>query len=358
MKSTRNIYTIILAGGSGTRFWPLSRKTNPKQFLSIVGRRSLLQETILRIQPIVAKNHIYCVTNQLHRRMVKKQIAGFAIPASHILSEPEGKNTAPAICWAASHIYRRDPEAVMVILPSDHLIQHPKSFLRRIEEAVKLAQENYLVTLGIIPTRPETGYGYLKTKPITKEGPVFLTVQKFTEKPSVPIAQQFLKQGNYLWNSGMFIWKCSVILQEFRKHLPDVCEAFHQAKGTAAVYRIWSSLPNISVDYAILEKAQRVACVPAGDMGWSDLGSWESLAEVLPKDARQNIFKGDVVDVACENILVFAERQKKSRLIAVVGLKDMIVVDTDDALLVCRKNSSQQVKAVVEHLKRKKANVI
>ncbi len=358
MKKNKNIYAVILAGGSGTRFWPLSRKANPKQFLSIVSKRSLLQETVERIRPLTGGSGIYFVTNRAHRRLVQQQAGAYGISAKNILSEPQGKNTAPAVCWAASRLYRENPDAVMLVLPSDHLITNPKTFLRHMNEAVRLAQERYLVTLGIVPTRPETGYGYLKTQSAKHNGKTVNLVEQFTEKPSLPKARRFLKSGRYLWNSGMFVWRCDVILNAFQKHLPDVYQAFQKAKGPAAVQRMWSGLPGISIDYGILEKASAVACVPAGDIGWSDLGSWESLAEILPKDAKKNILQGTVAEVACENTCVFGDRQKGARVIAAVGLKDVIIVDTRDALLVCRRDTSQRVKDIVEIFQRQRPDVI
>ena len=354
MNQNKNLYAVILAGGSGTRFWPKSRKEEPKQFLKIIGEKSLFQETLLRIKPKIKGPRVLIVTNKKYCRKVQEQAAAFGVPRANILLEPEGKNTAPAICWAAAHLYKKDKNAVMAVLPSDHLIVKQKAFLKHLAQAGRLALDGYLVTLGIIPTRAETGYGYLKIKPAQKTGRKVWMVEKFTEKPSAATAKKFLKTKKYLWNSGMFIWRCETILNEFRVQLPAVYKIFKEKIDTANVYRAWPRLPSISIDYGILEKAGKVATIPAGDMGWSDLGSWESLCEVLQKKKKDNIFNGDIVPFQAENTFVWGAE----RLIAVVGLKNMIVVDTKDALLICRKDLSQDVKKIVETLKKKRKELL
>lgn len=348
----KNLYAVILAGGSGTRFWPVSRKSNPKQFLDITGRGTLFQETLARIQPKVSGANMLVVTNAAYRQAIEKQIVRFKIPKKNILLEPEGKNTAPAICWAAAKIRAIDPQAVLAVLPSDHLIQNHKKFLNILEEAVGLAQEDFLVTLGIVPTRPETGYGYLKTSAVKVNGKSIIKVVQFTEKPDLSKAKQFVKHKNYFWNSGMFVWKSSVILEEFQKYLPDIYRRLvktgHDFVPTDQTYinKVWGRLPNISIDYGILEKAENVAAVPAPGIDWSDLGSWESLTEVLNKDNHGNIFKGDVIPIECKNTLVWGGK----RVIASIGLTDIVIIDTPDALLVCRKDMSQRVKEIVSVL--------
>lgn len=344
-----NLFAVILAGGSGTRFWPLSRKKEPKQFLKIVGEKSLFQETLGRIKSKVKSNNIFVSTNSSYARIIQKQIATFNIPESNLLLEPEGKNTAPPICWAASIINKLNSEAIMVVLPSDHLIVNKTAFSKALNQAFRLAKDDHLVTLGIVPTRPEIGYGYLRTVIIKQSGKNFLRVQQFIEKPSQQRAKKFLKTKNYLWNSGMFVWKTQVILKEFKTHLPDIHNLFDQDNRWPFVKRHWHKLPNISVDYGILEKAKDVSAVPAGKIGWSDLGSWEALTEVLRKDQKGNILNPDVISLDCHDTFVWS----KKRLVATVGLNNIIIIDTPDALLVCRRDSSQRVKDIVACLKKR-----
>jgi len=353
MKINKNLYAVILAGGSGTRFWPKSRQARPKQFLDIMGKGSLLQETIRRLKPKVASANIFIVTNKAYQKVVKEQGGIFKIPSANILLEPEGKNTAPAIAWAAALIHQRNPNAVMGIFPSDHLILNQKKFLSILDEAVVLANADNLVTFGIVPNRPETGYGYLKTAKKKVKGTTVNKVVKFTEKPSVAKAKEFVKKG-YFWNSGMFVWRSEIILQAFETHLPKIHNIFVGAGFKPAhlkdINKIWPKLPSISIDYGILEKADNVVAVPAKGIDWSDLGSWESLAEVLMKDKNGNILKGNIIAHETRDSLVWGEK----RLIATVGLEDVVIIDTPDALLVCRKDLSQDVKAVVDILKIKK----
>ena len=348
MKTDKHLYAVILAGGSGTRFWPVSRRSNPKQFLNITGKGSLLQETLRRISPKISGQRTYIVTNAEYRKPIERQVARFRVPKANILLEPCGRNTAPAICWAAAVIHQKDPHAVMVVLPSDHLIAKRQKFISVINAAVRLARQDYLVTLGIVPTRPETGYGYLKTARQKINGKIVVRVEQFVEKPSFIKAKRFVKNKNYYWNSGMFIWKSSVILEEFKKYLRDIYRALAGKAGGVSTRRVWHQLPNISVDYGILEKSDRVTALPASDMGWSDLGSWESLIEVLGLDKQGNIFKGDVIAHDCRNSLVWADK----KVIASVGLDGFIIVDTPDALLVCKKEHSQSVKNIVTRLQK------
>jgi len=360
MSKNKNLYAVILAGGSGTRFWPVSRKSNPKQFLNITGKGTLFQETLARIKPKINSANIFIVTNMAYRRAIERQIARFKIPKANILLEPEGKNTAPAICWAAARIHKINPDAVMAVLPSDHLIVKPGKFLKTLGEAVRLAKNDYLVTLGIVPTRPETGYGYLKTKKVNVKGRRIIKVERFTEKPSLTKAKQFVRQKRYFWNSGMFVWRSAVVLEAFKRHLPNIYKGLvgthlrPAPSGKDYIKRIWGKLPNISVDYGILEKARNVSAVPASGIGWSDLGSWESLTEVLAGDKDGNIFKGDVLSVNCKNTLVWGDK----RIIAPVGLNNTVIIDTPDALLVCPKDQSQNVRSVVNALKSKKRREI
>ena len=350
----KNIYAVILAGGSGTRFWPLSRKDNPKQFLQINGPDSLLQLTVKRIKQKILPENILIVTNKQYKKKVMEQMASFKVPAKNIMLEPEGKNTAPAICWAAARIYSQDKDSVMVVLPSDHLIRNKEAYMKILDCSFLLAKENFLVAMGIVPTRPETGYGYLRTKSIRHKGKNVCKVMQFTEKPSLAKAKQYLKQKNYFWNSGMFVWRCDAILDAFQEYLPSVYRCFEKGHDIAHINRVWRKLPNISIDYGILEKAENVVAVSAARIEWSDLGSWESLADISAKDKKGNTFKGDVLDICSQHTYVLSDMQKQKRLVATIGLDNIIVVDTGDALLICRKDKSQEVKKVVEILQKKR----
>ena len=341
-----NVYAVILAGGSGTRFWPLSRKSRPKQFLNITGNRSLLQETLRRVKTKIKAKNILIVTGAKHAKEIKRQVKPFRIPSSNLLFEPQGKNTAPAVGWAASHINKRDAKATMIVLPADHLILKQKAFWAALQKAMRLAQEGALVTLGIVPTRPETGYGYLKTRKISKKGKKFFKVEQFIEKPDLKKAVAFLKSGKYLWNSGMFIWRVDSILKEYKKRQPKIFNIL----ASGRIKQRWGQMPNISVDYGILERAKDIAAVSGQDIGWSDLGSWESVHQVLGKDKKGNVLKGHVMDFGSRDTLVLGTQ----RLIATVGLENIVIVQTEDSLLVCRKDLSQKVKEVAETLKKKR----
>ncbi len=355
MGKNRNLYAVILAGGCGTRFWPVSRRLKPKQFLNITGSKTLLQQTISRILGRVIPANIYVVTGEVYQKEAQRQTAPFKIPRRNILAEPEGKNTSPAVCWAALRIQQIRPDAVMAVLPSDHLIQKKKAFLKVLDQAAGLAGGDHLVTLGIPPTRPETGYGYLKTRPV--KGKNILRVEKFIEKPNLVKAKQFLKINRrggfetrpYFWNSGMFVWKVSAILREFHKYLPRIPQLLAGTTDQSHIKKVWGSMPNISVDYGILEKARNVAAVPADGIGWSDLGSWESLAEILAKDKKGNSVTGNVLTLNCRDSLIQGHR----RLVAAIGLENMMIIDTPDAVLVCPKHLSQDVKKLAAILKQK-----
>ncbi|MBF0479704.1 MAG: mannose-1-phosphate guanylyltransferase [Candidatus Omnitrophica bacterium] len=345
-----NVYAVILAGGSGTRFWPKSRASKPKQFLDVTGQGTFLDMTIRRILPLVPKANIWVVTNSKHKGLVADSLRKNGVPSGQILVEPCGKNTAPAIGWAAEVINRQNPDAVMCVLPSDHLMTNEENFLVSAAHSVSLAEQNFLVAMGVKPTRPETGYGYLKVKPVKLPAGIMLKVEKFIEKPDMKIAEQFVRQENYLWNGGMFSWKTSVILAEFKKYQPAMFKILKDLKSAAKASTWWNKMTAISIDYAILEKSDCVAAVESSGMGWSDLGSWQALSEVLPADDKGNIFNGEVVSVDAKNSFVWADK----RLIALVGLDNVVVVDTPDALLICDKSQSQKVKAVVEQLKQNK----
>ena len=275
------------------------------------------------------------------------------IPMSNILVEPEGKNTAAAIAFAALYLKKIDPSSVMVVLPADHLIKDEKGFLEIIEQGARLTERGVLITLGIPPNRPETGYGYIQSGEIIQEGHHALyKVSRFVEKPTKIVAEEYLQSGNYFWNSGIFVWKTQTILEEFQKYLPDIFNGFknlepHLGTGqeSKSLKDLYKTLPSISIDYGVMEKSDRVAMLKA-QIGWSDLGSWEAYHEVSEKDLKGNVTRGNVVDIDSEGSLVFADK----RLVATIGLKDLVVVDTEDATLVCPRDRSQDVKKIVNLL--------
>ncbi|MEC7641030.1 MAG: mannose-1-phosphate guanylyltransferase/mannose-6-phosphate isomerase [Nitrospinota bacterium] len=349
---------VILSGGSGTRFWPQSRELYPKQFLRIAGSRTMIQDTVARITPLISIERIFVVTNERHAVETCKQLADFDFKPAHVLAEPEAKNTAPALGFAARVLAANYAEEVMAVFPADHIVKDPDAFHKVLQTAENLAKKNYLVTLAIKPTRPETGYGYIKKGlPIDNDS---FKVQEFVEKPNLEKAQAFLDQGNYFWNCGVFLWKVSTLLEEMKKHMPDSfkklepIDSFTELTIGKFSYRslnsqgreIYKNLSSISVDYAILEKSQNVAVIPT-QMPWSDVGSWSALEEISPPDQDGNLLAKDVVAVDCSGSII----QGDDRLIAVVGTKDLVVVDTPDALLVCDKKRSQDVKKIVEKIK-------
>ncbi len=350
-------YAVILAGGVGSRFWPLSRELEPKQFLNLNGNKSLLQQTIRRILPLIPPQNIYIVGNCLYNFEIKRQIANFCIPERNIVLEPEGKNTAPAIGLAARFILLQHPGAIMFVFPSDHFISNERNFLQVLKQAERLAKKDYLVTLGISPTMPHTGYGYIKIKLKVKSKKLKVkskklkvssySVEKFIEKPDKKRAEKFFKDKRYFWNSGMFVWKAKVILEEIETYLPELMRSLQEIDSLKDINKkIWSKIKPISVDYGILEKSKRAAVVVAENIGWSDLGSWPALAELLPKDENGNAIQADSIDIGSKNIVIFGN----SRLIATIGLKNLIISDTQDALLICERSRAEEVKEIVRIL--------
>lgn len=350
--SQNNVYALILAGGVGSRFWPFSRELEPKQFINIVGKESLLQNTIRRLSGLVSAKRIYIITNKCYFYELKKQVEKFRIPDSNILLEPQGKNTAPAIGVSARLIGQHNKEATLIVLPADHYINDIARFKFTLCQAIECAQDNFLVTLGIKPTKPSTGYGYIKiSSRSTVHSPQLgcYKVEKFLEKPGLKKARKYASSKGYFWNSGMFVWKISVFMDEVRQHLPDLYYHLSLVHSQDDIVKIWPYLKPISVDYGIMEHSKRIALIPA-DFVWSDLGSWDALAELLPKDKKGNVIQADSLDCDSEGICAFT---RSNRLIATVGLKDLIIADTPDALLVCNKHKAQEVKSIVEQLKKR-----
>ncbi|MGV7210628.1 mannose-1-phosphate guanylyltransferase/mannose-6-phosphate isomerase [Oxalobacteraceae bacterium A2-2] len=346
-----NIYPVILSGGAGTRLWPLSRAALPKQLLPLVSDKSMLQETLLRLRGAARLCAPLVVCGQEHRFLVAEQLREIAVEPHAILLEPVGRNTAPAVAAAAAYLRASDPGALMLVLPADHVITDTAAFLGVIAQAAPLAQEGALATFGIVPTAPETGYGYIQGGAARGAG---YRVDRFVEKPDQATARQFLEAGNFLWNSGMFLFRADRYLDELGRLQPVMAE--RATTAVSAGYRdldfcrlneeAFSACPSDSIDYAVMEHTGDAVVVPA-DIGWSDVGSWSALREVLPADANGNVTRGDVYLDQVSGSLVRAE----SRIVAVVGLQDVVVVETSDAVLVAHKDQVQRVKQVVEHLK-------
>ncbi len=356
-------YAVILAGGVGTRFWPISRELYPKQLLKIGGETSLIQQSVVRIQRLIPQGQISIVTNIRHHESIRQELGLIHQQKTNFkevrfLLEPEGKNTAPAIGLAALSLRRKDPDAVMIILTADHVIKDEDEFLNNIQQALEIAEMGYLVTFGIFPTRPETGFGYIKIseKSSSKIKNGFL-IERFVEKPERALAEEYLSKGGYFWNGGIFAWKAEVILNEIEKFLPELyknlieIEPFLEKPEEKEVIKsVYEKINGISIDYGVLEKSKKGVMLPA-KMGWTDVGSWSSLDEVLPKDENKNIILGNVIDIRSRNSIIYGDK----RLLATIGLEDMVVVDTADATLVCHKKYAQEVKQVVEEIKKKKS---
>lgn len=355
--SITKIYPVILSGGSGTRLWPLSRAAYPKQFLPLVSEQTMLQETVSRVGswPEVQAPLIVCGNE--HRFMIAEQMREIGVRPLGIMLEPQGRNTAPAVAAAALHLQRLDPEAVMLVLPADHVIKDVLSFHEAVRRAMASVQQGALATFGIEPTQPETGYGYILRGGAHGADTGNYLVDRFVEKPDLETATGFLKQGGYYWNSGMFLFKARDFLAELESHRPligaAVKEAVSKAYNDLDFCRLdeaaFAASPSESIDYAVMENTSRAVVVPAS-IGWSDVGSWSALHEVLPADAEGNVVRGDVHLNQVKNTLVRAE----SRMVAVLGVEDLIVVETDDAVLVANREKVQEVKAFVDKLKNAK----
>ena len=345
-------YAVIMAGGSGTRLWPLSRRNYPKQALKLVGEKTMFQYAVERISPIFPPELILVVTLAKHASILMEQVP--ELPAQNFILEPEGRGTAPAIGLAAIHLLDKDPQACMVILTADHFITKTKHFCEVLAAAEKVA-DGRLVTLGIQPSYPSTGFGYIHQGALAGEenGFPFYAVERFTEKPDLATARKMVESGEYSWNSGMFVWQVRRILKEFQYQMPDFYSQLMEVKaalGTpeyrTVVERVWPQVSKETIDYGIMEGAGDVVVIPV-DIGWTDIGSWASLAELLPTDQDGNIFVGPYKEIDTHNTLVFGGK----RLIATIGVKDIVIVDSEDALLVCAKKREQEVRQMVDLLK-------
>ncbi|MCH8523225.1 MAG: NTP transferase domain-containing protein [Balneolales bacterium] len=347
-------YAVIMAGGVGSRFWPSSRKNKPKQFLNLIGERSMIQETVDRITPLIPSERILIITNDSYVDLVKEQLPD--VPHENIIGEPVARNTAPCVAIAAAILQKRDPSATMVVLPADHYITKESKFREILLSGINVAEAGpNLITIGITPHRPETGYGYIQmNEEVAFDGshPVH-EVKTFAEKPDLKTAVSFLESGDFLWNSGMFIWKAKTILDQFYTHLPAIyreVEAFDAAADrdmSKAIETFYHGVMSISIDYGIMEKAETVFVVP-GEFGWSDVGSWMAVYELGEKDEHGNV--NDDSSVVFQKSVNCMVRMNSEKLVAMVGLHGIAVVETNDTLLICNLDEAQEVKSVVDQL--------
>ena len=349
MKNKLNVYPILLAGGSGTRLWPVSRELYPKQLVKFMGNDSLIQSTIKRLIPLLDVENIRIVCGKEHVHEIARHIEEIGIrPDEKIIAEPCGRNTAPAILLAILHILNNEKDAVLCIFPADHVIRHNDAFHEKILSSIKLAEMGHIVTFGIKPDFPETGYGYIEGAGQIKEHALF--VKRFVEKPDIETAKRYIKAGNFFWNSGMFTFKASVMMKELNIHQPELLKEMEQLdlSGSMVFQKDYERLPNISIDYAVMEKTDKSAVLPS-DFGWSDIGSWKSLYDFISKDENGNVIDGDVISKDTQNCFILGYE----RLIATNKIKDMVVVETPDSVFVSDMECSRDVKSIVEELKQR-----
>jgi mannose-1-phosphate guanylyltransferase len=343
------VYAVIMAGGRGERFWPLSTEERPKPFVPLTGPSTLLQETVARIRPLIPLERIFIAIGEKHRNIALSQVP--EIPPANFIVEPIGRDTAGCLGLSAIHIARRDPEAIMLALPADHFIADPAQFRQTVRTGIENLEGSAGIVFGIRPDRPETGYGYvLAEKPAVRAAA--WPVVRFVEKPDAATAAEYVRSGRYFWNSGMFLWRTSTLLALFEKHMPAVSQALNElrpllaredARGEAA--RIFSSLPRISIDYGILEKTSGLRLVPAG-YHWDDIGNWASLARAVPADSSGNIARGMAVPVQSTNCIVFSE----DGAVAVFGVSDLAVVQARGRVLVCKRDRAADLKTLLSSL--------
>lgn len=346
------MYALVLAGGSGTRLWPHSRSNRPKQFLSLGGDRTMLQETVDRTLPIIPPERVFVATGAAYIDLVAEQLPD--VPRENILAEPSGRGTAPCIGLAALHLRRRDPNAVMAILSADHRVDDDGRFCDALALGAQMAQQGRLVTLGIQPTAPSTGYGYIQRGELlhAADDQQVYKVAAFVEKPDAARAQTYLDSGRYYWNAGMFVWRADKILAELAAHRPalatalDLIDAAIDTPHAQPVLEaVWSNIENVAIDIAVMERTAHAVVIPS-DLGWSDVGDWSSLADCLPRDGSGNAIVGTYVGVDTRNSLIYGN----GRVIATLGVEDLVVVDTKDVLLICPRSRAQDVKAIVAQI--------
>lgn len=347
-----HLYAVVMAGGSGTRFWPLSRTDRPKQLLNITGDEILLRKAIELIKPIIPISRIKIVTTLSQADTVKRTVP--EISGESVIGEPLGKNTAPAIGISSLFVERDDPDAIMIVLPSDHHIEDKAKFHQRIMAgAYQASQGDFLVTIGIPPRGPETGYGYIEAGTLIDEDNVIYAVRSFHEKPDINKARRFIKQGNFFWNSGIFIARASAMLREIAEYLPHnyarlmkIRSSLGKDEESRVIREAYKEMEAISIDYGVIEKSKNVLMVTGG-FGWNDVGSWPSAAQYWPMDSNSNAFIGELINLDSSQCIVYSQRKP----VALLGVKDLVIVEEDDALLVCKRQRSQDVRKLVEILK-------
>jgi mannose-1-phosphate guanylyltransferase/mannose-6-phosphate isomerase len=342
------VFPVLLAGGSGSRLWPISRELYPKQLVNLVGTDSLIQNTIKRLSPTLESSRIRVVCGEEHFFEIARHLEEIGVPSKgKIIVEPCGRNTAPAILLATLHILKTEKDAVLLIFPSDHVIRDKERFQDKLKTAISLANMNYIVTFGIKPDYPETGYGYIEGAKRTKNGAY--TISRFVEKPDEKTARRYLAANNFFWNSGMFAFKASVLLKEFRAFEPSLLKSMQKmmSNGSPITLDKYQSLPDISIDYAIMEKTGRGVVLPA-DFGWSDIGSWKSLYDFLPKDNNNNVVEGDVIPRNTKNCFI----RGNNRLIVTNDIENIVVIETPDTVFVSDLEKSKNVKSIVQELKK------
>lgn len=345
-----NIYGVIMAGGGGTRFWPLSREARPKQLLNLSGNDLMINETIDRITSVIPKRDIFIVTNK-SQVLKMKEAVGNRIQDNHILAEPAARNTAACIGYAAMEIVKKYGDGIMCVFPSDHYIKDERTFSKTLVSAIEVAESmDKLMTIGITATYPSTGYGYIKYEKSSEQAKKVL---EFKEKPDEETAKKYVESGKYAWNSGMFVWKASTILRKFEELLPDIYkqllrmgEAMNTPDEDKVISEIYSEIRSISIDYGVMEKSDDVMVIPA-EFGWSDVGNWDNLGVLYEPDENGNVVHGTHVGIDTTNSVIYA----KNKLVATIDVDNIVVVETDDTVLVCRKDKSQEVRKIVEMLK-------
>ena len=346
-----NLYAVIMAGGVGSRFWPRSKKKLPKQLLQIFGEQTMIQDTVMRLKGIIEDENIFVITNKEQKPEILKQLP--QLPIENIIEEPFGRNTAACIGLGSIIIEKKAKDGVMIVLPADHIIRDADSFHKTIKRAAEFAYSSKgLITIGIKPTRPETGYGYIQIDETTVSENIF-KVYTFAEKPNYATAVRFLESGDFFWNSGMFIWRADSILNEIEIFMPDLYENLNAIKGDFGTHQfentltnVYGKLRNISIDYGIMEKSQKVY-LTKGEFSWSDVGSWEEVYQLSEKNSSGNATVGNIyVDMTIDSYIY-----SPNKFAAVIGADNLIVINTEDALLVCRRDQTQEVKKIVDYLK-------